>query len=107
LPPIASLGLKYRYLNLSVAGHSPLASKSTVSTSLESHAVSGFLGSSRIGHSHSRPRVELKEVTDCINAGDLTASADIDRHDEIGQVAEVINRLQKTLQGGSKMKAAA
>jgi methyl-accepting chemotaxis protein len=39
--------------------------------------------------------------------GDLTASADIDRHDEIGQVAEAINRLQKTLQGGSKMKAAA
>ena len=50
---------------------------------------------------------ELKEVTDRINTGDLTASADIDRHDEIGQLAEAINRLQKTLEGGSKMKAAA
>jgi hypothetical protein len=37
----------------------------------------------------------------------LTDSADIDRRDEIGQPADAINRLQKTLQGGSKMKAAA
>lgn len=60
-----------------------------------------------IGRSISRPLAELKEVTDRINKGDLTTSADIDRHDEIGQLAEAINRLQKTLQAGGKMKAAA
>jgi HAMP domain-containing protein len=36
----------------------------------------------------------------------LNTPADIDRHDEIGQLAGAINRLQKTLQGGNKMKAA-
>jgi methyl-accepting chemotaxis protein len=46
-------------------------------------------------------------VTDCIDTGDLTDSADIDRRDEIGQLAEALSRLQKTLQGSSKMKAAA
>lgn len=46
-------------------------------------------------------------MTDRINTGDLTTSADIDRHDEIGQLADAINRLQKTLQGGYKMTAAA
>jgi len=30
-----------------------------------------------------------------------------DRHDEIGPLAEALSRLQKTLQGSSKMKAAA
>ena len=34
-------------------------------------------------------------------------SADINRHDEIGELAGAINRLQKTLQSGNKMKAAA
>jgi HAMP domain-containing protein len=33
-------------------------------------------------------------------------SANIDRQDEIGQLAGAINRLQKTLRGGNKMKAA-
>ena len=60
-----------------------------------------------IGRSISRLLAELKKVTDCINEGDRTTSADIDRHDEIGQLANAINRLQKTLQGGSKVKAAA
>lgn len=60
-----------------------------------------------IGRSISRPLAELKEVTDRISKGDLTTSADIDRHDEIGQLADAINRLQKALQGGSRMKAAA
>lgn len=59
-----------------------------------------------IGRSISRPLAELKEVTERINKGDLTTSADIDRRDEIGQLAGAINRLQKTLQGGGKMKAA-
>jgi len=46
-------------------------------------------------------------LADRISKGDLTASADIDRHDEIGQLAEALSRLQKTLQGGSKVKVAA
>lgn len=44
MPLVVSLGLKYRHSNLSVAGHSPLASESTISASLESHALSGPLG---------------------------------------------------------------
>jgi HAMP domain-containing protein len=59
-----------------------------------------------IGRSISRPIAELKEVTDRISRGDLSVSADIDRQDEIGQLAGAINRLQKALQGG-KLKAAA
>ncbi len=60
-----------------------------------------------IGRSISRPIAELREVTDRINKGDLSMSADINRHDEIGELAGAINRLQKTLQSGNKMKAAA
>jgi methyl-accepting chemotaxis protein len=60
-----------------------------------------------IGRSISRPLAELKEVTNRIGKGVLSIPADIDQHDEIGQLAEAINRLQKTLQGGSKMKPAA
>lgn len=60
-----------------------------------------------IGRSISKPLAELKDVTDRINKGDLTTAADIDRRDEIGQLAEAINRLQKTLQSSNKMKAAA
>jgi len=59
-----------------------------------------------IGRSISKPIAELKEVADRISKGDLSTSADMDRHDEIGQLAGAINRLQKTLQGGNKMKAA-
>lgn len=59
-----------------------------------------------IGRSISSPLAELKEVTDRMNKGDLSTPADSDRHDEIGQLAGAINRLQKTLQGGNKMKAA-
>jgi methyl-accepting chemotaxis protein len=60
-----------------------------------------------IGRSISKPLAELKEVTDRIGKGDLSALADIDRHDEIGQLAGAINQLQKTLRGDSKIKAAA
>jgi HAMP domain-containing protein len=60
-----------------------------------------------IGRSISKPLAELKEVTDRIGKGDLNALADIDRHDEIGQLAGAINQLQKTLRGDSKIKAAA
>jgi len=60
-----------------------------------------------IGRSISRPIAELREVTDRINKGDLSMSADINRHDEIGELAGAINRLQKTLQSSNKMKAAA
>jgi HAMP domain-containing protein len=60
-----------------------------------------------IGRSISRPIAELKEVTDRISKGDLSTSADINRNDEIGQLAGAINRLQKTLQSGNKMKSAA
>ena len=59
-----------------------------------------------IGRSISKPLAELKEVTDRIVKGDLSTPADIDRRDEIGQLAGAINRLQKTLQGSNKMKAA-
>jgi methyl-accepting chemotaxis protein len=59
-----------------------------------------------IGRSISKPIAELKEVADRISKGDLSTSTDMDRHDEIGQLAGAINRLQKTLQGGNKMKAA-
>ncbi|HXT67448.1 MAG TPA: HAMP domain-containing protein [Nitrospiraceae bacterium] len=60
-----------------------------------------------IGRSISRPLAELKGVTERINKGDLTTPANIDRNDEIGQLADALNRLQKTLQGSGKMKAAA
>jgi methyl-accepting chemotaxis protein len=60
-----------------------------------------------IRRSISRPIAELKEMTDRISKGDLSTSADIDRRDEIGQLAGAIKRLQKTLQGSSKVKAAA
>jgi len=60
-----------------------------------------------IGRSISKPLAELTEVTDRISKGDLSTPADIDRHDEIGQLAGAINRLQKTLRVDSKMKAAA
>jgi HAMP domain-containing protein len=69
-------------------------------------AVIALLFIASIGRSISRPLAELKEVTDRINKGDLTVPADIHRHDEIGQLADAINRLQKTLQGSGKMKAA-
>jgi methyl-accepting chemotaxis protein len=59
-----------------------------------------------IGRSISRPLAELREVTDRINKGDLSTPADINRNDEIGELAGAINRLQKTLQGGGNMKAA-
>ena len=59
-----------------------------------------------IGRSISRPIAELKEVTDRINKGDLSTFADINRHDEIGELAGAITQLQKTLQGSGKMKAA-
>jgi methyl-accepting chemotaxis protein len=60
-----------------------------------------------IGRSISGPIAELKEATDRINKGDLSTSPDMDRRDEIGQLAGAIGRLQKTLQSGGKMKAAA
>ena len=60
-----------------------------------------------IGRSISGPIAELKEVTDRINKGDLSTSPDTERRDEIGQLAGAISRLQKTLQSGGKMKAAA
>lgn len=60
-----------------------------------------------IGRSISGPIAELKEVTDRINKGDLSTSPDMDRRDEIGQLAGAIGRLQKTLQSAGKMKAAA
>lgn len=60
-----------------------------------------------IGRSISGPIAELREVTDRINKGDLNTSPDMNRRDEIGQLAGAIGRLQKTLQGGGKMKAAA
>lgn len=60
-----------------------------------------------IGRSISKPLAELREVTDRIGKGDLSTPADIDRRDEIGQLAGAINRLQKTLRGDNKMNAAA
>jgi HAMP domain-containing protein len=60
-----------------------------------------------IGRSISGPIAELKEATDRINKGDLSTTPDMDRRDEIGQLAGAIGRLQKTLQSGGKMKAAA
>jgi methyl-accepting chemotaxis protein len=60
-----------------------------------------------IGRSICRPLAELKEVTDRIGKGDLITSADINRHDEIGQLSDAINRLQKALQSSSKMKTSA
>ena len=60
-----------------------------------------------IGRSISGPIAELKEATDRINKGDLSTTPDMDRRDEIGQLAGAISRLQKTLQGSGKMKAAA
>jgi len=59
-----------------------------------------------IGRSISKPLAELKEAMDRIGKGDLNTPTNIDRKDEIGQLAGAINRLQKTLQGNNKMKAA-
>ena len=70
-------------------------------------ALIALLFIASIGRSISKPLAELTEVTERINKGDLTTSADIDRRDEIGQLADAINRLQKTLQSGGKLKAAA
>ena len=70
-------------------------------------AVIALLFIASIGRSISKPLADLKEVTDRISKGDLTTAADINRRDEIGQLADSINRLQKTLQAGGKMKAAA
>ena len=70
-------------------------------------ALIALLFIASIGRSISRPLAELKKVTDRINKGDLSTPADINRHDEIGQLADAINRLQKTLQSGGKLKAAA
>ena len=44
-----------------------------------------------IGRSISRPLAELKEVTDRIGKGDLSASSEINRHDDSGQLADAIN----------------
>lgn len=60
-----------------------------------------------VGRSISKPLAELMEVTDRIRKGDLSTPADIDRRDEIGQLAGALNQLQKTLQGGNKLKTAA
>ena len=60
-----------------------------------------------IERSISGPIAELKEATDRINKGDLSTTPNMDRRDEIGQLAGAIGRLQKTLQGSGKMKAAA
>lgn len=49
---------------------------------------------------------ELKEVTDRISKGDLSTSPDINRHDDIGQLVDAINRLQKTLLGDSVVRPA-
>jgi methyl-accepting chemotaxis protein len=70
-------------------------------------AVIALLFIASIGRSISKPLADLKEVTDRISKGDLTTAADINRRDEIGQLADSINRLQKSLQGGGKIKAAA
>jgi HAMP domain-containing protein len=78
------------------------ASLGTVSISIVFAALFVF----SIGRSISKPLAELKGVTDRINKGDLTTPANIDRNDEIGQLADALNRLQKTLQGSGKMKAA-
>jgi HAMP domain-containing protein len=60
-----------------------------------------------LNRSISGPIADLREVTDRIDKRDLSTSADMDRRDEMGQLAGAINRLQKTLQSGGKMKAAA
>ncbi|HMF85722.1 MAG TPA: methyl-accepting chemotaxis protein [Nitrospiraceae bacterium] len=60
-----------------------------------------------IGRSISKLLAELKEVTDRIGRGDLRIHADIDWHNENGQRAGAINRLQKTLRFDGKINAAA
>ncbi len=59
-----------------------------------------------IGRSISKPLAELREALDRIGKGDLNTPTNIDRKDEIGQLAGAINRLQKSLQGNNKMKSA-
>jgi hypothetical protein len=57
---VVSLGLKYRYSNLSVAGHSPLASESTISTSPEYQTITGHV---RLGWtSNPPPRHTLRSL---------------------------------------------
>jgi HAMP domain-containing protein len=46
-------------------------------------------------------------VTDSNNKGDLSTFPETDRRDEICQLARAINRMQKTLQSGGKMKVVA
>ncbi len=47
----------------------------------------------------TRPIVHLTKVADRISLGDLTAKIEIDRKDEIGELAEAVRRMQTSLQG--------
>jgi hypothetical protein len=60
-----------------------------------------------IGRSISKLLAELKEVKDCDDKGNLRTPADIDWHNDNGQRAGAISRLQKTLRVDGKMYAAA
>ena len=60
-----------------------------------------------IGRSISKLLAELKEVTNCDDKGNLSTPTDIDWHNENGQRAGTINRLQNTLRVDDKMYGAA
>lgn len=47
----------------------------------------------------TRPIIHLTKVADRISLGDLTAKIEIDRKDEIGELAEAVSRMQTSLQG--------
>ncbi len=47
----------------------------------------------------TQPVIHLTKVADRISLGDLTAKIEIDRKDEIGELAEAIKRMQTSLQG--------
>jgi len=57
-------------------------------------ALAGYLLSRRI----SQPPVELTEASDRMADGDLDARADIDRADEVGQLAESFNAMAERMQ---------
>ncbi len=46
----------------------------------------------------SRPIVQLTEIADRISLGELDAQIDIQRKDEIGELADAVGRMQASLQ---------
>ncbi len=56
-----------------------------------------LVGSFFMARMLTRPIIRLKEVADRISLGDLEAKIDIQSHDEIGELADAVSRMQASL----------